>query len=127
MMIRPAQIGDIARPIEREATLTARADGDRALFADALAKAQGTGAAPAAAAREAAGQLVAASLIMPVLKGLRESNQAAAPFAPGAGEKAFRGMMDDMMAQRLVQRADWGLVDAVARRVMQRAGVEATA
>lgn len=104
----------------------ANRDDDRALFTDALAKAR-SAAAPKDAAREAAEQLVAASLVMPVLKGLRESSNAAAPFAPGPGERTFRGMMDDMLAQRLVKRSNWALVESVATRVLRRAAVETAA
>ena len=125
MNISTAQLGEAARSVGQAAGIEARAGNDRALFSDALAKARGAERTPQSAAREAAEQLVAASLILPVLKGLRESNEAAAPFAPGPGEKAFRGMMDDMLAQKLVKKSNWALVDKVAERVMRRAGVTA--
>lgn len=123
MNIGAAQIGEAARLAGSAAGIEARAGGDRALFSDALAKARGAERGTAGEARDAAEQLVAASLILPVLKGLREGNQAAAPFAPGPGEKAFRGMMDDMLAQKLVKRSNWVLVDKVAERIVRRAGV----
>jgi hypothetical protein len=44
------------------------------------------GATPEQAARRSAEEFVASSLIVPVLKALREQNNAAPPFAPGDSE-----------------------------------------
>lgn len=65
---------------------------------------------------EAAKKLVAHALVLPILKQFRETNQAAAPFAPNQAEKAFGSVMDQEMASRLVS-SGWGLVEAVARRL----------
>lgn len=98
-----------------------REAGERELFSAALARV-GNARTPHEHARQAAEDLIGAALVKPVLKGLRESNGAAAPFAPGAGEKAFRGMMDDMLAQRLVKSGDWALVSSLTNRLLERAG-----
>lgn len=69
-------------------------------------------------ARDAARKLVAHALVLPVLKQFRETNKAAAPFAPNQAEKAFGSVMDQELASRLVS-SKWGLVDAVARRLLK--------
>lgn len=99
------------------------ADDDQRLFSAALARA---GAGGKGEAREAAEQLVAASLVSPVLKSLRESTGAAGPFAPGRGERMFRELQDAVLAQRLVKSAQWPLVDALAQRMLQRGGGSGT-
>jgi len=97
------------------------ADDDQRLFSAALARA-GAGKTGKAEAREAAEQLVAASLVSPVLKSLRESTGAAGPFAPGSGERMFRELQDAVLAQRLVKSAHWPLVDTLAQRMLVRGG-----
>jgi len=79
------------------------------------------------AARKAAEELVSIAFIQPVLAQLRENNHAAAPFAPGPAEKAFQPLLDAEIAQRIVQRTDYGLVDAVARRLLRTDGQAASA
>ncbi len=69
-------------------------------------------------------QLVAVALVQPVLKEMRENSHAAPPFAPNQAERTFRGMMDAGFAQRLVKSQRWGLVDAVARRVLKEKNAE---
>lgn len=69
-------------------------------------------------AHEAAADFVAAAFIEPLLKTLRESNQAAPPFAPGTGEKQFRGLMDAQLARHISRGAHFPLVDRVARDLL---------
>lgn len=76
----------------------------------------------ASKARTAAQEFVAMALIQPVLKQLRQSNQAAAPFAPGAHEKTFGAMLDSEIAKRIVQAKQFPLVDAVAESLTKRRG-----
>jgi Rod binding domain-containing protein len=90
-------------------------------FAAALAR------APASAtdsreqrARDGAEQLVAVALVQPLLKQLRESNNAAAPFAPTSGERSFRSLMDAALAQRMVRSQSWPLVDHLARGMLSK-------
>lgn len=94
---------------------------DQRLFSAALARAE-AGETGEGEAREAAEQLVAASLVGPVLKSLRESTGAAGPFAPGSGERMFRELQDAVLAQRLVKSAQWPLVDTLAQRMLRRGG-----
>lgn len=70
-------------------------------------------------ARRAAEQFVAIALVQPFLKQVRESSQAAPPFAPGPGEKQFRAMQDAAMSQRLVKAAHFPLVDRLARDLLK--------
>jgi hypothetical protein len=70
------------------------------------------------AAREAASDFVAAAFIEPLLKQMRESNDAAPPFAPGPAEKQFRGLMDAQLARQVSRGAHFPLVDAVAQKLL---------
>lgn len=93
-------------------------------FAAILNRAQQGSARTAAQAndpRAAAENFVSIALVQPVLKQLRSSNGAAAPFAPNATERAFRGMMDGQLAQRLVRSGNWSLVDRVEQSLRDRA------
>lgn len=65
-------------------------------------------------ARAAAEDFVALTFVQPILKQLRESNQTAAPFAPGQAEKTFQGLADEEIARRIVRASQWGLVDRIA-------------
>lgn len=76
-------------------------------------------------ARESAEDLVAVSLVEPTLKLLRESNGAAAPFAPGEAEKAFGPLLDQAVAQRLVRASNFGIVDRVASDLLRNAQARA--
>ena len=75
---------------------------------------------PESKARDAAQQFVAQVFVQPVLKQLRESNQAAAPFGPTDAEKTFRGQLDADLAQRIVRGTNWPLVDRLARDMLER-------
>ncbi len=77
---------------------------------------------PQQRAREAAEQLVATALVQPVLKQLRETNGAAAPFTPNPAEKSFGQMMDTELSQRIVSSRGWALVDRVADMLLQKGG-----
>lgn len=74
------------------------------------------------AAREAAEDFVSMSLVLPVLKQLRESNMAAPPFAPGDSERRFGALLDAEIAARMVRGSRFGIVDAVAEQLMSRGG-----
>ncbi len=73
-----------------------------------------------AAVRQAAEDFVSMALVQPVLKQLRETNNAAAPFAPGAAEKKFGGLLDAEFAARLVRSTRFGIVDAVAAQMVKK-------
>ncbi len=95
-------------------------------FASVLAGAARDGAeATEAAAREAAESLVAITLVQPILSQLRESSMAAPPFEPTPAEKQFRALQDARLAQDIVSRARFPLVEQVARGVLKQAGADA--
>ena len=109
--------------VSTEASPTVVTQRQRA-FASVIARASAAGAAEAsgegareAKSREAAEQLVALTFVQPMLKQLRESSNAAAPFGASAAEKSIRQMADGTLAQQLVHASRWGVVDSVARRM----------
>ncbi len=73
-------------------------------------------------AREAAQDFVAIAFVAPVLKQLRDSNNAAPPFAPGAAEKQFGSLMDEQVARQVVRASHFPLVDRVARDLLRKGG-----
>lgn len=68
----------------------------------------------AEAALDAARDFVSNTLVKPILKQMREMNQAAPPFAPGPYEKAFAGMVDEQVADRIVRAQRFAIVDRIA-------------
>jgi len=74
---------------------------------------------PEQEARDGAEQFAAITFLQPLLKQLRETNQAAPPFAPSAGEKQMQGMMDAQLAQHIAKAERWPLVDRVARDMLR--------
>jgi Rod binding domain-containing protein len=97
-------------------------------FAGILSRAQShPGAAKATLeqeARESAEEFVAITFLQPLLKQLRETNGASAPFAPSAGEKQMQGMLDAHVSQQIVKSSSWPLVDRIAAGMMKTAGGE---
>lgn len=87
-------------------------------FSSALKRAGGP-QTPEERARSSAEEFVADALVKPVLKMLREQNQAAPPFAPGAYEKTFAPLMDSETATRIVRARHFPLVDSVARNLLK--------
>jgi len=83
------------------------------------------GATPEAVARRSAEEFVASSLILPVLKALREQNNAAPPFAPGQGEKLFGPLLDEEIAVRISRAKRFPLIDRLARNLLKQAGATA--
>ncbi len=69
-------------------------------------------------AREAATQLVAAALIMPVLESLRDSPMLRPPFAPGFAEKRFAPLLDQQIADRIAGAGNFSLVDQIVDRLL---------
>lgn len=97
---------------------------DQQLFASVLQRARQDSAMSKQASdnpRAAAEGFVSIALVEPILKKLRESNQAAQPFAPGQVEKSFRGMLDRTLSQRIVQSGNWSLVTKVEESIARRA------
>lgn len=67
--------------------------------------------------RGAAQDLVAQTLVLPILAQLRSTNNAAAPFAPGPHEKYFAPLFDAEIAQRIVRSTRFPLVDTIVARL----------
>ncbi len=65
--------------------------------------------------RQAAEDMVAISLVQPILKSVRENNNAAAPFGPGPAEKQFGVFMDAAWARSMVKSGNFQLVNSVER------------
>jgi hypothetical protein len=93
---------------------------EQADFGRILSRARADGPTTQQDIRAHAEEFVSSALVQPVLKLLRESNQAAAPFKPSAGEKSFRGMLDAAWANQLVRSGNWELVDRIAKRFAER-------
>lgn len=70
--------------------------------------------------RKAAQDFVALAFVQPILKQLRESNQAAAPFAATSAQKSFQGMLDGVLSRKITQGSNWALVDKVADRMLRK-------
>lgn len=79
------------------------------------------GATNEARARDAAEQFVAAALVQPVLKQLRQSNMGAPPFVPTQGEQQFQGLMDAAVAQQIVHAKHFPLVDSIQQSILKQA------
>ena len=70
------------------------------------------------AARQAATELVAQALLVPVLDAMYERPLAEAPFAPTAAEKRFAPMLSQNMADRIMGAANFPLVDTILDRLL---------
>ena len=71
-------------------------------------------------ARQAAEDFVAMAFVEPLLAQLRESNNAAPPFAPGAGERQFGEIMDQVLSRQIVRASSFPLVDRLEADMTQR-------
>lgn len=104
---------------------------EQASFSSVLSRAHARPGAkdqtPQDRAREAAQQLVATALVQPILKQLRETNNAAEPFKPNPAEKSFGQMMDTELSQRIVSSRGWALVDRVTETLLKKGGMSAEA
>lgn len=75
-----------------------------------------------AKAREAAEKLISTTLVEPILKQLRETNNAAPPFGPTPAEKQFGALLDHRLSQDIVRSANFPIVDRVARDLLRNLG-----
>ncbi len=94
-------------------------------FTEILGKrtASKTGKLDADKIRETAETFVAVALVQPVLKQLRSTNHAEAPFGPNKAEQQFQSLMDAQLARRMVHKSNWPLVDKVAQNMLKKAGL----
>jgi len=70
--------------------------------------------------RKSSEQLVATTFIMPMLAQMREDPFKSDLFHGGQTEDIFGQQMDTILAERIVARADFSIVDAVYRSIAQR-------
>ncbi len=118
MTIPSFDIQDVLGAVnELSAPAALRGDGAQASFRDALGIAR-TAHSTEEGARDAAEQFVAKTFLEPLLKSVRESNQAAPPFAPTQAEKQFRAFADAQLAVEIVKRSDMPIVDRLARDLL---------
>ena len=93
-------------------------------FMDALGIAQrrlgGEQTSAEADAKDAAERFVAQVLVQPLLKQLRDTDNAAPPFQPTEAEKTFRGIADAQIALDVVRGSNFPLVDSVARGLLSQ-------
>lgn len=89
-------------------------------FAGVLARAQRSTSGGESDRRQAAEEFVAVAFIQPILKQLRESNNAAEPFAPGPAEKQFGSIMDAAVSKQIVTASNFALVDRIAQDLSGR-------
>lgn len=75
-------------------------------------------------ARRAAEQLVASSLVVPVLAQLHEGPFRSELFAPGSAERRFAPMLDQHLADRITASGRFPIVDAIADRLSGRDSTE---
>lgn len=120
-MLTPSIMADPGM-LTQPARTNAKLAGDQDEFASVLARTTTAGKTPEEITREGAESLIATALVGPIFKRMRESSMAAAPFAPNSAERTFRAMQDATFAQRLVKSTRWPLVDAVAQRLLMKAG-----
>jgi peptidoglycan hydrolase FlgJ len=90
--------------------------------ATALATAGVTGSSASAAqdkAHKAAQDLVAVTLFQPMLKQMHEDPFRVAMFHGGQGEEAFQQQLDGVLAQRMTQKANPPIVNAIYQSLMK--------
>ncbi len=116
-MIEPMASVDVMVKLARPGPAGAMGNEPRgASFAEALQKeAQTHGRS---AARQAATELVASALLVPVLDAMYERPLAEPPFAPTAAEKRFAPMLSQHMADRIIGAANFPLVDTILDRLL---------
>ncbi len=73
-------------------------------------------------ARQAAEKLVATTLVEPILKQLRETNNAAPPFGPTKAEKQFGSFLDASLSQQIVSSAQFPLVKRIQQDLIKHSG-----
>lgn len=94
----------------------------RASFASVLGKAQKHASETTEQyARRTAESFVAIGLVQPVLQKLRETSNAAPPFAPTDAEKQFRSVADAALAQQIVGSKNFPLVGRIAKQLIEKA------
>ena len=71
-------------------------------------------------ARRAAEDFVSMAFVEPMLAQMRESNNAAPPFAPGPAEKQFGEIMDQVLSRQIVRASRFPIVDRIESDLTRR-------
>ncbi|GEM_PF-2990655 len=71
---------------------------------------------------EAAQQLVATSLVQPILDSMMKSHFREGPFAPGPVEERFMPLLNRHLSDQIVQGSNFGLVQALTDQLTARTG-----
>ncbi len=74
----------------------------------------------AGSARKAAEDFVSMAFVQPLLAQLRETNNAAQPFAPGPAERQFGEIMDQVLSKQIVRASSFPLVDRIESDLAER-------
>ncbi len=69
-------------------------------------------------AKKAAEGLVSNTFIEPILKQIRESNDAPPPFGPTKAEKQFASLLDTKLADEIVQSSNFPLVERITQQLL---------
>ena len=77
--------------------------------------------------RQAAEQLIATSLVQPILASMSQSPFREGVFAPGPIEERFTPLLHRHLSDRIVASANFGLVEALTDHLVPRERVEMTA
>jgi Rod binding domain-containing protein len=115
-----SRLADFGDPKAAKQSAPSDQESFAAIMSRANARPGASAKTPRDKAREAAQQLIATALVQPVLKQLRETNNAAEPFKPNAAEKSFGQMMDTQLSQRIVESKGWALVDRVTETLLRK-------
>ena len=94
-------------------------------FSSALARV--TAQRPEDQIRQAAEQLVATSLVQPILASMSNSPFREGAFAPGPIEERFTPLLHRHLSDRIVASSNFGLVDALTDHLIPRERLEKTA
>lgn len=70
--------------------------------------------------RRTAEDFAAIAFVEPMLKQLRESNNAAPPFAPGPAERQFGEILDGVLARQITRASRFPLVDRLEADLSRR-------
>ncbi|MEO1277494.1 MAG: hypothetical protein AAFV77_00865 [Planctomycetota bacterium] len=73
-----------------------------------------------ASARKAAEDFVSMAFVQPLLAQLRETNNAAEPFAPGPAERQFGELMDQVLSKQIVRASSFPLVERIESDLSER-------
>lgn len=73
-------------------------------------------------ARTTAQQLVATTFIVPILRQMRESSHAPAPWGPTTAEKNFGPMLDAKIADQIVSASDMPIVERITNTILRNTG-----